>query len=775
MKGFIVYPTYHTEHGKSLVYLFGRLENGQSFLTINEFKPYFYIRTHDIKKAKKINNHAFYENTDFTTFTGENVTKIVLESPKDVAPFRNMLLEEGISCYEADIRFPYRFLIDHDIRGSLEIDGDYELSESIDRIYHNPTLKPANYFPKLKVLSFDIETDKHAGDLYAISVYTESFQKVFLVKKGGKYKNAECFATEEEVLERFMNIVKELDPDVIVGWNVIDFDLNYLQKKYKEYHIPFLFGRVPWPCKLRISESFFRDSSADIPGRMVLDGIHLLKMSFIKMDNYKLDTAAQTFLGEKKLIEGPKKYEQIDDAYNNNPQKLVDYNLKDAELAYNIIFKTDALSLTIRRSLLTRMQLDRVNASIASFDALYLRELQKRKLVAPTAVILDRDERIVGGFVRDPKPGIYENSIIVDFKSLYPSIMRTFNIDPVTFVGKQEAKKYNKEELIEAPNGAYFKREEGILPQLIQQLWLERDAAKKRKDQLSSHAIKILMNSFFGIAANPTFRFYSLDMSNAITHFGRLIIQTCAEEIQKRGYDVIYGDTDSLFIDPKLKHYDDAVALGKKLQHDMTYFFKTFVKKEYNRESYLELEFDKVYKKLLLPKVRKSEVGEGAKKRYSGLLIEDGKEEVEFVGLESVRRDWTDAAQKFQRELYWKIFHEENPTLFIKEFVNDLKSGKYDSMLVYRKGIRKSVDAYTKTTPPHIKAARKAGIEKVGIMEYYMTVDGPEAVGFQKNKLDYDHYVEKQIKPIAEAVLTFFHVSFDDLLKTHKQISLNDF
>ena len=156
-------------------------------------------------------------------------------------------------------------------------------------------------------------------------------------------------------------------------------------------------------------------------------------------------------------------------------------------------------------------------------------------------------------------------------------------------------------------------------------------------------------------------------------------------------------------------------------------------------------------------------------------LEKEKKDVLEFVGLEFVRRDWTEAARKFQYDLHWKIFHNENPSLFIKKFVDDLKKGKFDELLIYKKGIRKSVESYTKTTPPHIKAARKAGIKKVGIIEYVMTLDGPEAVGFQKSKMDYEHYVEKQIKPLAEAVLVFFDLTFDDVLKASKQVSLGDF
>ena len=701
------------------------------------------------------------------------MTKITLDLSKDVPLVRDLFVDAGIICYEADIRYVNRFLIDKDLKGAIDIEGDFErpAEGTIDRMYVEPTLKSVQeYFPKLKVLSIDIETDKHAGELYAIGLYTPTFQKV-LIKKKGNFKNAEAIPNEERLLERFQELVMEIDPDILTGWNFIDFDLKYLQEHFKKNKIEFRLGRINKPSKLRISDSFFKDSSADVPGRMVLDGIHLLKMSHIKLDDYKLETASKMFVGEGKIFSGPNRHDQIDVAFDKDPQLLIDYNLKDAKLAYDVIEKSDALNLTIRRSLLTRLPLDRVQGSIAALDSVYLKALQEIKVVAPSSANLERDERIKGGYVLEPQPGIYDNIIVFDFKSLYPSIMRTFNIDPYRFIPTNKAK--NKKDLIEAPNGAYFKREEGVLPNLIQQLWKERDAAKKRKDKLANYAIKIMMNSLFGVLANPNCRFYSLDMANAITSFGRFFIQQAASQVQEWGHSVIYGDTDSLFINPQEKDYETTKKTGENIQNKLNKYFTEYIKKEYKLKSFLEIQFEKVFKKFFLPHVRKKE--EGAKKRYAGLVEADGKEAIIYVGLETVRRDWTNLAKKFQQELLDRVFHDKEIVNFIRSFVRDLKEGKYDDLLVYRKGIRKSVEAYTKTTPPHIKAARKIGRTATGIIEYVHTTDGPEALEAHTSPIDYDHYIAKQLQPIADSILVVFGKNFEDLLKEHKQFSLDAF
>ncbi|MFC1752439.1 DNA polymerase II [Thermoproteota archaeon] len=774
-KGFIVYPTYKVEKGKAFVYLFGRLENGKSFLTVNKFRPYFYIKTEDRKKAEKLLK-LDYEESDFVNFDGNKVTKVLVDVPKDVPKIKRVFLDDNIVCYEADIRYPYRFLIDNDIKGCVEISGEHSKGDAaeglfVDRVYDEPTLKPTEFKPQLKVLSFDIESDKDVRNLYSISLYGEGINKCLIIKKG-EFKNAETFSNEKELLERFVALVKEYDPDILTGWNVVDFDLMKLRDKFKQNKVRFELGRIDWPCKLRITDSFFTTSSADVPGRSVLDGIRLVKMSFIRLPDYKLNTAAKELIGDEKLFKGVDRGKEIEKAYKDNPQMLIDYNIKDSKLVYDILEKTESLKLTVKRSMLTRMQPDRVDGSIASLDSLYLKELQKRKVVAPSAFIGEGEERIKGGFVRESKPGIYDNIIVMDFKSLYPSIMLTFNIDPYSYEG-MKVKKFDKNKLVKTANGAYFRNESGILPEIIQTLWKQRDRAKKKKDMFASQAIKLLMNSMFGVLANPSCRFYSRDIANAITHSGQFLIQLCAKKVEELGYEVIYGDTDSIFVNSGVKDYDVALKKGEEIQKFVNDFFDEYIEKEHSRKSFMEIEFEKVYKKFLMPKVRHGE--EGAKKRYAGLLEKKGKDVVDFVGLEFVRRDWTEVAKKFQLGLLDKIFHEQPVVEFVQDFVAELKKGRYDDDLVYRKAIRKSVEEYTKTTPPHIKAARKAGITGTGVIAYYMTTDGPELAEKKKHNIDYDHYIEKQIKPIADSVLLFYDTTFDDLMKGSKQKDLFSF
>ena len=679
MNGFIVYPTFRVIDGKAYVKLYGKLENGESFLTINEFKPYFFIKKTDVEKTKNvgvIQSERFgnityeIEDSNFKNFNDDILSKVITSIPGTVAEIRNEFQKSEITTYEADIRFVYRFLIDNDIRGSMKIDGDYEKGEYVDRVYTEPKLSSSEFFPKLKTLAFDIETNMKAEEIFSISMYTDDYEDVLIVSDK-KLKNATSFPDEKSMLIAFKKKIHEIDPDIITGWNVIDFDFNVIEKAFRKHKIDFVIGRDQDKGRIRLNSSFFKDSTANIVGRQILDGITLLKISFISFEDYKLNTAAHHILGDEKddIFGTNDKGAEIERIFKEEPQKLADYNLKDSKLVYDILEKKKLIQLTIQRSLLTGMQLDRVKGSIASLDNLYIRETKKLGYVCNNSSFSDREERIKGGFVQDSIPGIYDYINVLDFKSLYPSIIRTFNIDPISF-----AKAKGKDVII-APNDAKFSKVEGILPGIIQELWKQRDDAKKRENMEESFAVKITMNSFFGVMANPMCRFYSLDMANAITSFARYIIQETARLIEKKGFKVIYCDTDSTFVVSNAKDSKEAKKNGEMISIYVNKHWAKYAKEKSDRKSYLELQFEKTFVRFLMPYGRGST--SGAKKRYAGTIIKDGKEEIKFKGLEFVRRDWTAVSKKFQLELLDRIFHKKEVVGYVKKFVDEIKNSKY--------------------------------------------------------------------------------------------------
>ena len=763
MKGYIVYSTYRIIDEEPIVYLFGRLENDESFLAKFPFRPFFYIRESDLEKAKGIVNLEF-EKTKLTDFSGEKVVKVIAQKPPEIPTVRKSYEQEDIATYEADIRFVQRFYMENNILGAIDIEGDYKKSEKVDRVYENPEFTPVETYDfPIKVLSIDIETDIEAKKIYSIALYSDDIDEVHMITDKD-FEKCCGYENEKELLQGFAKRLEKIDPDMITGWNVVDFDLSVLKRRFESLNIPFNLGRTGEKCKLRIQNNFVMESKADFMGRIVFDGISLVQQSYMDFDEYKLDTVAKQVLGENKLELEDDFWINFKQKIEQEPERVAEYNLKDAQLVYEILKKKKLVELAVKRSLITGMQLDRIKASIASLDSLYIRRAHNSGYVVPNSAFAERGERVKGAYVMDPMPGIYENVVVLDFKSLYPSVMRTYNIDPIAFA---------KGGVITAPNGVTFENSHGILPEIIENLGRERDKAKKEKDEIKSFAIKIIMNSFYGVLANPTCRFYSLDMANAITGFARSIIKETITLIEKEGRKVLYGDTDSVFVDVKTDSAQEADKIGEDIAKKINRHFSEKVKNEYNRKSLLELEYEKRFKVLILPSLRKS--AGGAKKRYAGLLLKDGKEEISVTGLELVRRDWTELSKKVQMELLDRVFHKKEVASYLREIVEDIKKGKYDDQLVYRKSISKELSEYTKTTPPHVKAARQLDKLTSNIVEYYMTVNGPEPVQKLSSTLDYNHYIEKQIRPIAETILQLFDMNFDDVIKNSNQKSLFDY
>ena len=338
-----------------------------------------------------------------------------------------------------------------------------------------------------------------------------------------------------------------IDPDVLTGWNIIDFDLSVLQRIAARVRHPLILGRGPGSLRIRKAEGFFGNDHASIPGRLVLDGIALLRGAFVRMDDYSLDAVARDVLGEGKAIVGDvrDRLGEITHNYRHDLSAFAHYARTDARLAFDIVKRLNLVHLAVARSALTGMTPDRVAASIASFDFLYLAQLHRIGVVAPTLRmdVATSNAMQLGGHVLEPITGLHPNVWVFDFKSLYPSIIRTFNIDPLAYVAQPSS----AADLIQTPAGA-FRREAAILPGLLDQLFPQRAAAKQAGDDVAANAIKILMNSFYGVLGTPACRFYNPALANAITGMGRDLLLWSKRWFEAAGFTVLYGDTDSLFV-----------------------------------------------------------------------------------------------------------------------------------------------------------------------------------------------------------------------------------
>ncbi len=240
-------------------------------------------------------------------------------------------------------------------------------------------------------------------------------------------------------------------------------------------------------------------------------------------------------------------------------------------------------------------------------------------------------------------------------------------------------------------------------------------------------------------------------------------------------YGVIYGDTDSVFVwIHEARSSEQAMAAGAALEKDLNQWWQAEIAREFGQESALELEFETHYRRFLMPTVRGSD--KGSKKRYAGVVSAKQGEELVFKGLENVRTDWTRLARDFQEELYRRVFYSEPFEQYVRELTAELRAGERDSELVYRKRLRRKLDEYERNVPPHVQAARlcvQRGLptpSRGSWVEYVITTAGAEPAEAPLAPLDYEHYVERQLQPVADGILGFVGTSYSALVD--KQIDL---
>ena len=777
-RGFVLQATYRVasaEDGRRypVVHLYGRLDTGSAFLVRDDRQqPHFYVRAADLPRAAALKALPPVEPVAKRTFDGSPVCRVDVAVPSDVPALRDKLHAADIETFEADVRFASRYLIERGIKGGCEIEG-IATAGANGLVFENPDLRPADVQITPRVLSFDIETDAKAERLLAISLYGLGSDEVFIVDADGRPspERAVRCATETAALEAFAARVRSLDPDVLTGWNLIDFDLSVLERIAARVGYALELGRGPGATRIRKAEGYFGSGQASIPGRLVLDGIDLLRGAFIRMDDYSLDAVAREVLGEGKAVAAPARdrLAEIIHNYQHDLPAFALYARTDARLAFGIAEKLRLIELAFARSQLTGMTPDRVAASIASFDFLYLSELERVHIVAPS--VRGGDSRVhvaqQGGHVLEPETGLQSNVWVFDFKSLYPSIIRTFNIDPVSYVPAPTPDL----DLIRTTEGA-FRREHAILPRLLDELFPRREAAKRGGDDVAAHAIKILMNSFYGVLGTSACRFFNPALANSITGMGKHLLLWSKQWFESAGFRVLYGDTDSLFVRSAASEPERAIAEAARLAAELNRDLERHIETRWRVPSRLELEFEKLYLKLFLPRARHSL--RGASKRYAGLVYSaPDTAAVEFVGMEVIRRDATPLAKRVQRELYERLFSNRPVDAYLAEIVARVRRGELDEELVYHKNLRKETGEYTATTPPHVAAARKSRLALGRSIRYLVTTAGAEPLDNLSHPIDREHYVEKQVKPVAEPVLDTLGLNFERVIGDARQFELD--
>jgi DNA polymerase-2 len=683
------------------------------------------------------------------------------------------LRKSGVEMFEADVRPPERYMMERFITAPVLFGG----TPSAEGLLLDAQMKPdPDYRPTLKLVSLDIETTAQ-GELYSIALEGCGERQVYML--GPPNGDDSCVDFQLEYCDSRTLLLKKLnewfarhDPDAIIGWNLVQFDLRVLHEHARRLAVPLKLGRGGEEMQWREhgSRNHYFASAA---GRLIIDGIESLRSATWSFPSFSLENVAQTLLGEGKAISTPyQRMDEINRMFAEDKPALAKYNLKDCELVTRIFAKTQLLTFLLERASVTGLPADRSGGSVAAFTHLYMPLMHRQGFVAPN--LGGRPPQASpGGFVMDSQPGLYESVLVLDYKSLYPSIIRTFLIDPVGLI--EGLKHPDDSESVPGFRGARFSRTRHCLPAIVARVAQGRETAKREHNAPLSQALKIIMNAFYGVLGSSGCRFFDTRLASSITLRGHEIMLRTRQLIEAQGHTVIYGDTDSTFVWLRRAHgQEEAAKIGLALVDHVNQWWREHVRQEYGLESALELQFETHYKRFLMPTIRGAE--EGSKKRYAGLVTRaDGTDEMVYKGLETVRTDWSPLARQFQQELYSRIFHRKPYQDYVRDYVRKTLAGEFDDRLIYRKRLRRTLDDYQRNVPPHVRAARIADdyndqqgrprqYQNGGWISYVITVAGPEPLEIRSAPIDYDHYVTRQLQPVADAILPFVDDDFSTLI-----------
>ncbi|WP_445475115.1 DNA-directed DNA polymerase [Methanococcoides methylutens] len=866
---------YFREEDRPVVRLFGRSDDGKSVCClVPGFEPYFYLSASgDLQKLGQTIKERFDVVKDTEVVERfepigyqerkQPMLKVTTFDPRNVPEIRDEVAGMlGVrEIYETDILFRNRFLIDKGFKGmgwvSTETDEDVpkgdllcdhvirssELTE-VDRIANSP----------LKYMAFDIECLPHDGgmptpDVSPIIMVSFAFEPAYkghstivLVKKEveGVSDDVEMFTEEADLLNRFFEIITDYDPDVITGYNINDFDVPYIVDRVNTLNesgagIKPIVGRDSRNLSYR---KIISRTMVSIPGRVVVDVLPLIRQQF-SLKRYTLRNVSKELLDREKLDVAPA---DMEEHWNDSGEKIckfIDYARRDSELALELLLELKLLDKYIALSRVSGILLqDTVSGGQTNMvEHMLMTEFGKQGRVMSTkpddetsAFRRKQNENLKGGAVLEPEKGLHENVIVMDYKSLYPTIMMAHNLCYTTVV---KPGTYPEEDIIRSPSKGEFVKPEifkGVVPSVLEHLLDQRTKTKQLMKKASDEgeyrvldatqlALKILLNSFYGYSGYARARLYSLQMANSVTSIGRgniartedivcnkigsIILRDnvayLKDEIGDTREDdkivklsVAYGDTDSVFVHCKNDcdeefaedefSLEDSALVGRKVASIVTA----------SLPDPMELEFEAAAKRVLLI----------AKKRYAQWIFEptnDGwKDSIKVKGLETVRRDWCELTSKMLNRVLELVLKEgdiDGSVRHVRELVDRVrnldvqKDADIVEDLVLTKSFSKSPSSY-KNKQPHLTVVeniqRRTGVrpaigERIpfvitaGKGLFVDRAEDPEYVREHNITLDVDYYIQKQMLPPVERILGVFGVDMATLNHDSKQKGLFDF
>lgn len=796
-KIFLLDVDYEVEKDSGVVLLFGKNKDGKKILVKKEFQTYFFVlpfkgREEELyKKIEKLmEKHTTVTNIDFVEKKvgkeKRKLIKISMKDPRRIKDVRDEIknLEEVENTFEYNIPFYKRFLIDYGIKPCqwIEIEGELvdENKDGFDLVFKATKINQTEeYFePELKIISLDtewVEVDEREK-LIMISLSTKNWRKVFaLTQWEGKQDFVESCSSEEKMIKRFVETIKEEKPDILVTYNGDLFDFLKLKQKAKSLRI-----KLDLVSKDKDLEFVRRgkESAAKIFGIVHIDLYQFIESILspnLKTEVLSLDEVAKELIGEgKKDLE----YQEMSDLWREKKElsRIAEYSMWDAYLTYELSKIILPQIFSISR-LVGEIPFDVCRYSYSQLvEAFLIRKAVEDGLVIPNSPKSEEKETRMrelpyrGAIVVEPKKGIHENIAVLDFRSLYPTIIVTHNISPETLNCTHEECKIRNS----VPETRYHfcTKEEGFISKNLKTLIERRRFLKERMKLLDKksveykildneqYATKIISNAMYGYFAFVGARWYKRECAESTAAFGRHYISKVLEFAHKEGFEIIYGDTDSIFIRKKVENLEEEALRFSELVNE-------------SLPGIIELEFRGVYNSGIFVAREKGEVG--AKKRYA-LVDKEGK--LEIRGFEVVRRDWCKLAKEVQRKVLEFVLKDKDPEKaigYVREVIKDLKDRRVrlEDLIIYEQ-ITKPLSKYEQIGP-HVKAAMKARergiIITVGSIIGFVITKGVGSISdrampadfVSRDDYDVDYYVNNQVIPAALRVLKALGYTEDDI------------
>jgi len=703
----------NTSSGGPVLHIFGRDKDACAHrIDLTGFVPYYFIPVEQADKMEHPNIIEVDKTATYKSIYGDELRRINCRgSPIDIHVTKNLYQH-----FEGDIPYHVRYMIDNHITSGIETESelcDYRL------------VKPCDVKTPARVCFLDIECSDEKGfpeperdPIIAVTVYDNFDNKYIslllnLTEKpvtiqDPPNRKTYVFQNEKAMLIALCDYIKQKDPDIISGWNVRDFDIDYTLKRMEVFEI-----KTDSISRLPPAYGDKRNKT-NIRGRNVFDLLEAYKKITTasgKRESYRLDAIAEYELEEHKVhFNG-----RIIDLAKEDPQKLIDYNFKDVELCVGIDKKNKIIDFYRELASFVGCPLDKTLDSSSVVDIYVLRQAHD-KFILPSKGFATED-KFEGATVFDPSKGIEENVIVLDLKSLYPMCMITMNASPET---KDPNGELHSPGDSHHPNGIHFKKQPiGLVRGIILELLEKRDAIKKKMKTLPKESpeyelldqqqsvLKIIMNTYYGVSGYTRFRMFDNEIASAVTAAGRAIIEFTRKYVESKGYKVKYGDTDSSFI--KIHGVTDPEEIKKlafDLERELNEQYPKFAKEVLNAdESFFSTKFEKYYRRFFQG---------GKKKRYAGNLIwKEGQniDEIDIVGFETKRSDSPQLAREVMKKILEMVLRgstKEEVKVYLSDVIKKYRKGEYSyDMIGIPGGIGKNLADYD-IADAHVRGCKYA-------------------------------------------------------------------